>query len=449
MLFIHFVDVVDSYRSFSSSCAQCCSGGRSVRPNGSLHWSLDAGATLQRWHPRCLQGGERPRRHLRQEPHGDLVVMTGSWNGDDNRNHWKAKGYNPNSLLTMQATPHPLSTTSQAAVRYREAMHKYEGVVDGQFDYFSFEGYLAGRFTIEVMKRTYELTRQGMLDAVYGTRLFQIEEFMVGPFSRDCLYATPHSKGRSSYCNCSQGLRYLASSVLNKDYEFVQTFAGTYDSNECYNTPDDVTPPLLLGVPRALREFDSNAFQQGFSHIRKSAPGLLPIPFPIDNFMDKATTDPLRNETYLIAALGLTQSEPQSDFIVFSGLTASTVHAGQLGGVMPFRRERIFVLPTLQQELYSLASLVRAMPSLSGGVHLLVRSSSVPFGVDYYVGLVRASLRSHGYVGALSTGTFSDASSLSSAIPATSSSAPLPSTLVLVVGLGGGSELRAVSERVS
>eukprot|EP00760_Papus_ankaliazontas_P021914 PhM_4_TR18763/c1_g1_i2/m.4311 len=385
-------------------------------------------------------------------PNSNMIFMTGSWNGEDNRNYFMSKGYDPSKLIVTQVTPRPLSADSYAAYMYRNALMNDEGTLGmSQFDFVSFEGFLTGSLVVEIIRRTYYLHRADVLQAIYGTRLFVVYDQLAGPFSADCLYNIPSKTGRASTCFCSQGLRYVEATVLDQNYQYERLVGITYDIRECWDTGLLVLMPLQIAVPTppATSDIEYPHLISGIGSDPMITATMLQMNLTDPTVIDIVPQKKIQDQTYLIATLGVLPSEPQSDFIVFSGLTASTVHAGQLGGVMPFRRERIFVLPTLQQELYSLASLVRAMPSLSGGVHLLVRSSSVPFGVDYYVGLVRASLRSHGYVGALSTGTFSDASSLSSAIPATSSSAPLPSTLVLVVGLGGGSELRAVSERVS
>eukprot|EP00760_Papus_ankaliazontas_P021910 PhM_4_TR18763/c0_g2_i1/m.4303 len=59
--------------------------------------------------------------YYRLAPHGTMMFLTGSWNGNDSRDHFKAKGYNPAMLVTTQVVPHPETTEYVAAVKYRAA----------------------------------------------------------------------------------------------------------------------------------------------------------------------------------------------------------------------------------------------------------------------------------------------------------------------------------------
>eukprot|EP00760_Papus_ankaliazontas_P025792 PhM_4_TR2879/c0_g2_i1/m.888 len=116
-----------------------------------------------------------------------------------------------------------------------------------------------------------------------------------------------------------------------------------------------------------------------------------------------------------------------------------------------FHKEQVFVFPTVEQEVYSLTSLVRGddRPSvITTVVYLFVRaSSSIPFGIEYYDGLFRAGLRSHGVavVPRLITQHFSNTAGLIAAMPKSS-----PSALVFVIGLGPGEPiLKQIAEHIA
>ena len=95
----------------------------------------------------------------------------------------------------------------RAASKYRAALSSYEGI-NPRFDFYSFEGYLAGRLVIEIVKRTYPVTRTEFMNAVYATRLYEIDGLMLGPYSDDCKLDRRKSpfEGRSSIVPLQSGV---------------------------------------------------------------------------------------------------------------------------------------------------------------------------------------------------------------------------------------------------
>eukprot|EP00760_Papus_ankaliazontas_P025793 PhM_4_TR2879/c0_g2_i1/m.889 len=266
-------------------------------------------------------------------PNSTMLLLTGSWNGNDNRDHFKAKGYNPSNLVTTQVVPHPEQVTSASATNYRKALVQHEGVVNGQFDFMSFEGYIAGRLALEILSRTYTLSRQDYLQAIYGTRLFTIDEITIGPFSDDCRFQTGiTTNGRSAMCNCSQGMKYVSTTTLDANYDFHQAMAILYDIEECYDTSNSIRMPVRVGISELHNSSSSTAFEIGLETAENVAHmSFYDLDLGEDvSYIKASSLHAVHNSTYLISVLGTLPVEPQDDFVVFCGLTSYTVHAGQV-----------------------------------------------------------------------------------------------------------------------
>eukprot|EP00759_Apiculatamorpha_spiralis_P041438 PhF_6_TR40161/c0_g1_i2/m.59465 len=293
-------------------------------------------------------------------PNSTVKFITGSWIGDGNTNLFKKRGYNPANLYVTQVTPHPLSTTSTVARKYRTALDAYEGPTTKAYDFLSIEGYMTGRLLIEMMKRTREITRQAFMDAVYGTHMFEIDELLVGPYSNDCTHPQP-AIGRSSMCNCTQGLRFVSTTVLNSRYGYdVAAPDLTYSMTECYATPDVVSRPAVFAfpgrtVPRSL--------ESGMKTVPKISAGLIAVPLNGSSGLSSYDIFGLGNSTILMGSFGASPVEATSDYLVLSGLTLGAVHAAQL---QSFHKMSLFIVPTIDQEIHAITS------KLSGSVTVLL-----------------------------------------------------------------------------
>lgn len=68
-------------------------------------------------------------------------------------------------VMITQVVPYPFSATTKIATSYRAALKKSD--LDAEYGYVSFEGYIAGRFIIEVLKKMgHDVTREGFLQYI-------------------------------------------------------------------------------------------------------------------------------------------------------------------------------------------------------------------------------------------------------------------------------------------
>eukprot|EP00760_Papus_ankaliazontas_P000451 PhM_4_TR10077/c0_g1_i2/m.46876 len=393
-----------------------------------------------------------------------IYFVAGSWVGDAIQLHFKRQKFPQKQLFVSQVTPHPQSVTSTAATKYRAALMAHEGTTQNA-DYISFEGYLAGRLAIEFVRRAATVTRDGIMNAIYDSRFYQIDELLVGPFSRDCAFPIP-AKGRSSMCQCSQGLRYVGMTTLSDTYDYVPLEEGgeyTYDVKECY-APVEFSRPIILGLPAATTNTTKSAYallHKGLAGVPLLSAGvdLLELRTAPNDVQTKSTAmqvivpaaDVAQNsyDTFLIANVGLVPYERYADFPLFLGLTAAGLNKDRIHSsatatsTSTFERERVFLFPTLQQELYSIASLIQATKATVTTEPLaqvtVLLSPDVPADVDY-VAMVRGSLRAHYHDGTHILTVYGGASDLSAKLRQLSA----PNDLAVVVGMRDAADMRAV-----
>ena len=283
----------------------------------------------------------------------DVTFVTGSWIGDANRNFLREKGLDPTHFYQTQVVPHPLSRASNMSIRYRAAMQSFEGATNAVFDYVSLEGYVLGRFLIDALWRTKTLTKEGLLDAIYSTRMFTLDELLAGPFSNTCDSSATSLSGRSSLCNCNQGLRFVSTTGLTASYEFTVAASDlVYPITECFSPNNVVTRPVLLAtfVPS-----NSSAAIAGMSSVTQAiaAGSANTMFFESMLFAESgplnATTQRLYevgNRSLLMGALGGMVLPEQAVYPVIEVFTQPALPAKS------FLRNTIHVLATLQQEMF-------------------------------------------------------------------------------------------------
>eukprot|EP00760_Papus_ankaliazontas_P011276 PhM_4_TR14703/c0_g6_i4/m.8793 len=151
------------------------------------------------------------------------ILATGSYAADSYLNYIRQKNYHNMEVYQAQVVPHP-EGGSKVAASFRKAITAYEGVAAGQFDFISIEGYIVGRFVCEILRHIpigTVFSRQTVKETIYSTRMFRVDDVLLGPYSDNCDFPTP-SDGRSSMCNCTQGMRLVDTVYLEKpSYRFV------------------------------------------------------------------------------------------------------------------------------------------------------------------------------------------------------------------------------------
>ena len=283
----------------------------------------------------------------------DIFYVLSSFTPATYITYLREKGLDPTHFYQTQIVPHPLSRASNMSIRYRAAMQSFEGATNAVFDYVSLEGYVLGRFLIDALWRTKTLTKEGLLDAIYSTRMFTLDELLAGPFSNTCDSSATSLSGRSSLCNCNQGLRFVSTTGLTASYEFTVAASDlVYPITECFSPNNVVTRPVLLAtfVPS-----NSSAAIAGMSSVTQAiaAGSANTMFFESMLFAESgplnATTQRLYevgNRSLLMGALGGMVLPEQAVYPVIEVFTQPALPAKS------FSRNTIHVLATLQQEIF-------------------------------------------------------------------------------------------------
>eukprot|EP00668_Euglena_longa_P028651 GGOE01035942.1.p1 GENE.GGOE01035942.1~~GGOE01035942.1.p1 ORF type:complete len:1181 (-),score=385.56 GGOE01035942.1:228-3488(-) len=122
----------------------------------------------------------------------------------------------------------------------------FTAVYTGTSGTIAFEGYIVGRFIVEVLKRirSTNVTSAMFLDEVYSTRMFVLDDLVVG------MYSSNYSGCSQALCSCNSGLRSVYTAQLDTDVTgYLKPGLATtrYSVLECSNPVSSVIAPLLFG----------------------------------------------------------------------------------------------------------------------------------------------------------------------------------------------------------
>ena len=303
-----------------------------------------------------------------------VLSIAGSWLGDDVLNYMKslpagAVSDAVDTLFQTQVMPHPLSTTSNISTKYRRAITAYDGRTT--YDYVSLEGYAVGRFAVEALWRARNYTPSGLLDAIYTTKMFELDEMLAGPFSMTCrTNESETSATRSALCNCNQGLRNVWTTAI-KSTMFVERSYFSYPITDCASPLEVLRPIVLLGLTHenqtsAAAAFDTieAALVAASSHSPRVDRAFLAASANDTTSRIEATAD----ETLLLGAIGGMYIMRQSAFPVFPVFAQPALPADA------FHRNTIYLLSTLQQEMFVNAKHLARVHNTTQ-IHLLVRDT--------------------------------------------------------------------------
>eukprot|EP00668_Euglena_longa_P028646 GGOE01035937.1.p1 GENE.GGOE01035937.1~~GGOE01035937.1.p1 ORF type:complete len:1181 (+),score=394.27 GGOE01035937.1:142-3543(+) len=171
----------------------------------------------------------------RTDPDCIYTVMSPGWgssfSGQLNRTLWSR-------VYFFFVVPMP-GDTSWAISRHFAGLYSTPGAI-------SFEGYIVGRFIVEVLNRTRSANpTSGMfLDQVYNTRMFVLDDLVIG------MYSSNYSGCSQALCSCNSGLRSVYTAQLDTDVTgYLKPGLATtrYSVLECSNPVSSVIAPLLFG----------------------------------------------------------------------------------------------------------------------------------------------------------------------------------------------------------
>jgi branched-chain amino acid transport system substrate-binding protein len=144
------------------------------------------------------------------------------------------------NIYAIQVLPSPQSRSSRLVRRYQAAMDDlFPG---GAYTYNSLEGYLNGRFLIYTLSRTgANITRDTLLDAIWATETFQIEDILIGPFTE------------AGASQCNQGSKYVYFSQLFPNGSYVDVPSGYFSwESTCQSSTAALLQPVIVGQSAAL-----------------------------------------------------------------------------------------------------------------------------------------------------------------------------------------------------
>eukprot|EP00760_Papus_ankaliazontas_P038456 PhM_4_TR9132/c0_g2_i7/m.34676 len=279
------------------------------------------------------------------------IIATASYGADEYLNYIRVKQYNNIELYQTQVVPHP-EGGSKVAASFRRAMAAYEGAAT-QFDFVAMEGYIVGRFVSEILRHIpgTVFSRQIIKDTIYSTRMFRVDDVLLGPYSDNCDFPTP-SDGRSSMCNCTQGMRLVDTVYLEKpSHRFVPLTSSSYSSTECYATSSTVHRPLILSVSDANL---THPLQLGLRSVHGTVAEVVP-------FTQGMATD------FVMASIDTPSSALSSTHV-----DGAVVEAADEGTTLPSfaglatvntpstDTRTLYLLPTAQHELHEAANTLLA-----------------------------------------------------------------------------------------
>eukprot|EP00668_Euglena_longa_P028653 GGOE01035944.1.p1 GENE.GGOE01035944.1~~GGOE01035944.1.p1 ORF type:complete len:1181 (-),score=399.66 GGOE01035944.1:658-4059(-) len=122
----------------------------------------------------------------------------------------------------------------------------FTAVYTGTSGTIAFEGYIVGRFIVEVLKRirSTNVTSAMFLDEVYSTRMFVLDDLVVG------MYSSNYSGCSQALCSCNSGLRSVYTAQLDTSVSgYLRPGLATirYSVLECSSPISNVIAPLLFG----------------------------------------------------------------------------------------------------------------------------------------------------------------------------------------------------------
>ncbi|MDP2059094.1 MAG: hypothetical protein Q8J97_05095, partial [Flavobacteriaceae bacterium] len=124
------------------------------------------------------------------------------------------------NVFLMQASPDPRDGEIFASVKsYHESMARFFATPNWQatiptalvssvdtvnYNFEAYQAYIDTRFLIEILSRMTSFTRAGMIDTVYRTKMFEIDDIVLGPYIDSC-----GNKFSTLPCWCNAGNKLL------------------------------------------------------------------------------------------------------------------------------------------------------------------------------------------------------------------------------------------------
>jgi class 3 adenylate cyclase len=117
------------------------------------------------------------------------------------------------NVYAVQSVPNPEDVDSLAAQRFRAAFARRAAANGSAASYMALHGYLSTRFAVDVLRRSNgNYSRAHLLDTIFQSRLFPLDDLIFGPFGRGCVGTQTYDTGP---CTCYTGARKLFVTEVN------------------------------------------------------------------------------------------------------------------------------------------------------------------------------------------------------------------------------------------
>jgi class 3 adenylate cyclase len=290
-------------------------------------------------------------------------------------------------LYFSQLLPDPHSETSELAKSYRRATknlrtHPMPGICSTyQPRYQQFEYYVSGRLIGEILTRTTTVTRENFLKAAYDTKLFQIDDVLLGPYSDHCVGGMTDD---DMSCFCNAGGRSVYMSKIDTATGIVRalpddTAAGEFGIAEtkvsitrCSLGLEQITAPFLFGQVFAARDLDNPTTNRFRTALHEAMVGnnrhrvvehkRLFFPSKVYNATDAAAAaaavSSLVDYNKVLAFAGGTvsvedvQRAEGGGYVVVDGLSSDVLRTVD----PPYTTSAIYLVPSLADFVHTLAS---------------------------------------------------------------------------------------------
>jgi adenylate cyclase len=210
-------------------------------------------------------------------PNGnDIVFLTVSFVGSNAfAKALSTVNYRKNVIVT-QVVPPPTDTTQKLVLNYQRALYAIDKTAKP--DFVSLEGYLAGKFTYNVLQRIVgNITRSNFIQSLYSNRYIRIDNVELGPFNwcdmkdvYDTAFGVNVSHVDSSCYKCNEGLASIWTTSIETDsnntdstYFSMVTAAPFQWSGTCIIDPATIPIPFIFGQSIDTRDERSVYFEKG------------------------------------------------------------------------------------------------------------------------------------------------------------------------------------------
>ena len=267
----------------------------------------------------------------------------------------------PSRLRMVTGLPHLLDQRYLAAQHAFADFTTYFGNTSfaQSLDYFinGFGFWIQTRFIISVLRHMNpnNLTSSAFIDAVFDSGVFTVDDLTTGMFADACVGARATT---NFFCKCNDGYRTVETYYLTSAFQLLPVRNGSVSTSfaECASTTTTIIPPLVY---LAIAPTDNVLLVQAAMSLLNGAQSLAQ-----ENY-ENCSVPSTANSSLLTSAV-IQAATDNYVSLLFPAIVPSNAQLGTMAVVDPlyfpaqlsppeFNFRTIFMMATLEQELYALA----------------------------------------------------------------------------------------------